>query len=105
MRRALPRARLIFTRQNAKLKHAYVKSFETDRVQRQRLQASAFSRYSRRGAADRILGGSRGKLHGGRGTAARTARRVARTLCVVGTRRRAVNWLDATAQSRPSRTP
>jgi len=74
------------------------------RVHRRRLQASAFSRHPRRGAADRILRGSRGELRGGRRTAARTARRVARTLCVVGTRRRAVNWLDGAAHNRDHQT-
>src|SRR6266436_5371291 len=81
MRRAPPPAPHI-SRQHAKLEPAYVQSFESARVHRRRLQASAFPRHPRRGAADRILRGPRGELHGRRRTAARAARRVARTLCV-----------------------
>src|SRR5258708_16563311 len=103
MRRAPSRVRLIFPRQRAKPEPAYVQNLQSARVYRRRLQACAFSRHPRRPAAGRILRGPRGELHGRWRTTARPARRVARTLCVVGAWRRAVDWLDAAARSRPSR--
>src|SRR6267378_45843 len=80
----------------------YTTLFRSTRVYRRRLQARAFSRHPRRSAAARILRGTCGELHGRRWTAARAARRIARTLCVVGAWRRTFDWLDAAAQSRPS---
>src|SRR5882724_1133561 len=99
---AVPRAPLL-SLAYAQPKCNYVRRFESARVYRRRLQACAFSRHPRRSAAGRILRGSRRELHGRRRAAARAARRVARTLCVVGAWRRAVDWFDAAARSRPSR--
>ena len=78
-------------------------NLQSARVRRRRLQAGAFSRHPRRGAAGRLLRGPRRELHGRRRAAARAARGVARTLCAVGAWRRAVDRLDAAARPRPSR--
>jgi len=50
-----------------------------------------FRDHPRRGAADRILRGPRGELHGAGGPPHAQLGALRRTLCVVGTRRRAVN--------------
>ena len=52
--------------------------------------------------AGRLLRSPRGELHGRRRAAACAACRVARALCAVGPRRRAVDRLDAAARSRAS---
>src|SRR5258707_107311 len=62
------------------------------------LQAGAFSRHSRRAAANRLLRGARGELHGRRRAAACAACRVAPTLYLVAPRRGLVDRLDAAAR-------
>src|SRR5262252_623013 len=71
---------------------------ETSGACRRRLQAGAFSHHSRRAAANWLLRGARGELHGRRRAAACAACRVAPTLCLVAPRRWLVDRLDAAAR-------